>query len=1311
NGVWAIEVHPGVTSAQINAIEQAVKFHAPERLVVGLFNAEGTWAGSDYELEDPSPAEVAGALRRAQASLVAAEALKKSRPVKGHTRKTPSGKLALIPPHMDKRDPARPEQSTQNAPLAASQPPTYNKRVADNLKHMGAPDGWRSLAIVGMDEGKDLKKKRAMVPQFEPIPEGYTTAPSLYLPSGGIGEQVSIGFGVGATCELCGKQGIKFRYPVVHDGKKWVMWVGSECVTTFGEASGKQQERDHQKDARKSIVLELRDMARQIVQAFADGDRFGRDRNTHPNPSACYDIWNKLNALGRSVTLFGIDTDKEGMAETDRQLQAWLRKNEGYIAALKAAFADLMAMREFRVPLSPDEQKIADKAAATYNEAIAIANAPDTGHGTRFRETIASILRMLGGMSAEDYGYRIVIGQRDKTVQSTHQTLTTQVKQWNAYNGVPVKKGLASLFKSRPVKGHTRKTESGRLTLVAPHMDKRDPAKPKQTKPRAKAQPKLRTPGIKTSAFEMDERKLSALTERVKKLNAAAKRLGIQPITMEITGERWDEAPGRFPAPGMPPEMIPVKMLSVRISGPEPTLADWEFAAVVTPEGNKHLIRKMGDGEDVPTRYRSTRSGKRMYCEHCNSSRARKKCFILRNTETGEYKMVGSTCIGDFLGHAAGNAEKLAEWYEGFAYLDDYEGAADEADMGDDGFDRPGHYVSAEKYLAHVVALIEQNGWTSRSARYDDSGMATADQALINMIDERKRDDTIPVTEKHWKKARAVRKWLKGLKKEDLTSDYLYNLSVVGKEPAVSMNGIGILASAVVAYEKAKGEELSKKKAAKGEGPKHVGTVGERSTFDVTVVREHVTEGFYGTTYIYGLEDQDGNKLTWFASNPVLEQGQRVKLLATVKAHDEYKGVPQTVITRAKVVEEGKLKKALGWLRKALVRAHPMHTPSGGVTMRRQHSRKGQAQGDPLRQRMDSLGTTDDMQRAAFLTPDGRMVDGGSRGNLLVRNARDEHENLVYWVATGEQPKSAGTDMRLYEAVRKEHFPAVRRAGYMRVNFRPNGVWAIEVHPGVTSAQINAIEQAVKFHAPERLVVGLFNAEGTWAGSDYELEDPSPAEAAGALRRAQASLVAAKPLQKSRTVRAHQMHTAAGITVRREHTDKRPAAKQRLNARPIQVYRGMSSAEYWKWVDAGLIPKSKHGASSGMAGWAEEHSKFGKNDILVSFLAPKGTLRRGDADGHWITHEAIPLDRAMLQVVSGDLKPRSEIEASLSAIKNARKRLYAAIKPGAILRGHGSGIWRDFIVYEKKGRRFVIGPYVPDGYQVADLTSRHRPSD
>ena len=44
----------------------------------------------------------------------------------------------------------------------------------------------------------------------------------------------------------------------------------------------------------------------------------------------------------------------------------------------------------------------------------------------------------------------------------------------------------------------------------------------------------------------------------------------------------------------------------------------------------------------------------------------------------------------------------------------------------------------------------------------------------------------------------------------------------------------------------------------------------------------------------------------------------------------------------------------------------------------------------------------------------------------------------------------------------------------------------------------------------------------------------------------------------------------------------------------------MSSAEYWKWVDAGLIPKSKHGASGGMAGWAEEHSKFGKNDYFFA---------------------------------------------------------------------------------------------------------------
>jgi hypothetical protein len=80
-------------------------------------------------------------------------------------------------------------------------------------------------------------------------------------------------------------------------------------------------------------------------------------------------------------------------------------------------------------------------------------------------------------------------------------------------------------------------------------------------------------------------------------------------------------------------------------------------------------------------------------------------------------------------------------------------------------------------------------------------------------------------------------------------------------------------------------------------------------------------------------------------------------------------------------------------------------------------------------------------------------------------------------------------------------------------------------------------------------------------------------------------------------------------------------------------------------------------------------------------------------------------------VVSGDLKPHAEIEAAGSAIEQTRKRLYAAIKPGALLLGHASGTWHDFVVYAKKGRRFVIGLHVPDGYRVVDLNSRHRPHD
>lgn len=87
-------------------------------------------------------------------------------------------------------------------------------------------------------------------------------------------------------------------------------------------------------------------------------------------------------------------------------------------------------------------------------------------------------------------------------------------------------------------------------------------------------------------------------------------------------------------------------------------------------------------------------------------------------------------------------------------------------------------------------------------------------------------------------------------------------------------------------------------------GSKHVGEIGKRQVFEnLTVLNSIEREGAYGITTILKFEDPDGNILTWFASGSQgYQKGDKVSLKATVKTQDEYKGVKQTVISRAKEV-------------------------------------------------------------------------------------------------------------------------------------------------------------------------------------------------------------------------------------------------------------------------------------------------------------------------------------------------------------------------------------------------------------------------
>ena len=82
----------------------------------------------------------------------------------------------------------------------------------------------------------------------------------------------------------------------------------------------------------------------------------------------------------------------------------------------------------------------------------------------------------------------------------------------------------------------------------------------------------------------------------------------------------------------------------------------------------------------------------------------------------------------------------------------------------------------------------------------------------------------------------------------------------------------------------------------------HVGVIGERSEFDLTVSFVTSYETHFNTTFVHGFRDADGNIIIHKGTSLGLEKGQSVKIKATVKEHSVRDGVKQTIITRPKVV-------------------------------------------------------------------------------------------------------------------------------------------------------------------------------------------------------------------------------------------------------------------------------------------------------------------------------------------------------------------------------------------------------------------------
>jgi len=324
----------------------------------------------------------------------------------------------------------------------------------------------------------------------------------------------------------------------------------------------------------------------------------------------------------------------------------------------------------------------------------------------------------------------------------------------------------------------------------------------------------------------------------------------------------------------------------------------WSFLATIEHRNEGNVIIKTSDVE-IPSKYRKTTQ---YLCEHCKTKRDRNLTYLVYNEKKNKIYQVGSTCIQNYLGFDASMMVAHAAIVKTFTEISEASDWESDGGWGK----RAVPVINLEKFLSMVVKLVDKVGYVSSSKVFEkgfgeSTGMEVwgAYWKWHNMSDELKK--YYETTKETDNRAKKVIEYIKGLDKNKM-SDYENNMFVLAQSEYVTYRTANTVASMVPYYNR-KMEDIEK--AAKTTS-NHFGKVGERMALELTLKSSFTVGEYFAPFSKYGVpnilerfEDKNGNVFVWYnKSGKRLEVGKTYKGKATIKAHGEYKGIKQTVISR-----------------------------------------------------------------------------------------------------------------------------------------------------------------------------------------------------------------------------------------------------------------------------------------------------------------------------------------------------------------------------------------------------------------------------
>jgi hypothetical protein len=342
---------------------------------------------------------------------------------------------------------------------------------------------------------------------------------------------------------------------------------------------------------------------------------------------------------------------------------------------------------------------------------------------------------------------------------------------------------------------------------------------------------------VTTARFEVHPTKRAVADEKVASLYKQAAKIGVAVAVTSVDEDRV-AADGAIAVWSI----LTVTHEEIALPGGWRAVAAWDIS-----EAGIAVSALPGADAGVISRHHDRAKGGA--CDHCNQTRQRRFVFAISSSDGSAERVVGSSCVADFLGIKPGWLLRSLQWADDFAGLD-------EREEGSSG----GNVITSVRpadFIAATRAVVRRFGYLSKSKANDGfgSGVPTSQEVTEYLYGSGEsasaiRTEVGPITDEDYEVAATVVAHFSEDQPSD--NDYLVSLNILCTQDRVPVaRSAGYLASAPSAYQRT--EQRATEKAESAPIPVN----GERIVVTGEVLSIKEVSNDYGFT-LKGLVRADG---------------------------------------------------------------------------------------------------------------------------------------------------------------------------------------------------------------------------------------------------------------------------------------------------------------------------------------------------------------------------------------------------------------------------------------------------------------------